>query len=80
MTASLRMAYVAAALRFPDSAEHVRVRSAHRGEAAARRPKLREPIEPVEDQVRLYPLPDRTSGQVAVIRAQVIQDARISGS
>ena len=43
-----------------------------RREAAALRSKLRELIDPVEDQVRLYPLGDRAARQVAVIGARVI--------
>ena len=41
-----------------------------RREAAALRSKLRELIDPVEDQVRLYPLGDRAARQVAVIGAR----------
>ena len=40
-----------------------------RGEPAALRAELREVIDPVDDQVRLYPLADRAAWQVAVIRA-----------
>ena len=43
-------------------------------EAAALRSKLRELIDPVEDQVRLYPLDDRSARQVAVIGARVIEE------
>lgn len=45
-----------------------------RREAAALRSKLRELIDPVEDQVRLYPLDDRSARQVAVIGARVIEE------
>ena len=45
-----------------------------RREAAALRSKLRELIDPVEDQVRLYPLGDRAALQVAVIGARVIEE------
>lgn len=45
-----------------------------RREAAVLRSKLRELIDPVEDQVRLYPLDDRTVRQVAVIGARVIEE------
>jgi CRISPR-associated protein Cas2 len=45
-----------------------------RREAAALRSKLRELIDPVEDQIRLYPLGDRAARQVAVIGARVIEE------
>jgi CRISPR-associated protein Cas2 len=45
-----------------------------RPEAAALRSRLRELIDPVEDQVRLYPLDDRAARQVAVIGARVIEE------
>lgn len=45
-----------------------------RPEAAALRSKLRELIDPIEDQVRLYPLDDRAARQVAVIGARVIEE------
>jgi CRISPR-associated endonuclease Cas2 len=45
-----------------------------RREAAALRSKLRELIDPVEDQVRLYPLDDRSARRVAVIGARVIEE------
>jgi CRISPR-associated protein Cas2 len=45
-----------------------------RREAAALRSRLRELIDPIEDQVRLYPLDERTARQVAVIGARVIEE------
>jgi CRISPR-associated protein Cas2 len=45
-----------------------------RREAAALRSKLRELIDPVEDQVRLYPLGDDAARQVAVIGARMIEE------
>ena len=45
-----------------------------RREAAALRAKPRELIDPVEDQVRLYPLDDSAARQVAVIGARVIEE------
>jgi CRISPR-associated protein Cas2 len=45
-----------------------------RREAASLRAKLRELIDPVEDQVRLYPLDERTARQVAVIGARTIEE------
>jgi CRISPR-associated protein Cas2 len=45
-----------------------------RREAAALRSKLRELIDPVEDQVRLYPLGDGAARHVAVIGARVIEE------
>jgi CRISPR-associated protein Cas2 len=45
-----------------------------RPEVAALRSKLRELIDPIEDQVRLYPLDDRSARQVAVIGARVIEE------
>jgi CRISPR-associated protein Cas2 len=45
-----------------------------RREAAALRSKLRELIDPVDDQVRMYPLDDRSARQVAVIGARVIEE------
>jgi hypothetical protein len=38
------------------------------------RGKLRDLIDPVEDQVRLYPLDDRAARQVAVIGARTIEE------
>ena len=43
-------------------------------EAVALRLKLRELIDPVEDQVRLYPLDDRSARRVVVIGARVIEE------
>jgi len=48
------------------------VRTRH--EAAALRAKLRELIDPVEDQVRLYPLDDRAARQATVLGARVIEE------
>jgi CRISPR-associated protein Cas2 len=45
-----------------------------RSESGAVRAKLRDLIDPVEDQVRLYPLDDRTARQVAVIGARTIEE------
>lgn len=45
-----------------------------RREAAALQAKIRELIDPVEDQVRLYPLDDRTAGQMTVIGARTIEE------
>lgn len=45
-----------------------------RQEAAALRAKLRELIDPVEDQVRLYPLDESAARRVAVIGARVIEE------
>jgi CRISPR-associated protein Cas2 len=45
-----------------------------RQEGAALRSKLRELIDPVEDQVRLYPLGDSAARQVVVIGARVIEE------
>lgn len=36
--------------------------------------RLRELIDPVEDQVRMYPLDDRAASQVAVIGARIIEE------
>jgi CRISPR-associated protein Cas2 len=41
---------------------------------AALQAKLRELIDPVEDQVRMYPLDDRAVRQVAVIGARMIEE------
>jgi CRISPR-associated protein Cas2 len=43
---------------------------------AALQAKLRELIDPVEDQVRMYPLDDRAVRQVAVIGARMIEERR----
>jgi CRISPR-associated protein Cas2 len=45
-----------------------------RSESGAVRAKLRDLIDPVEDQVRLYPLDDRTARQVAVLGARTIKE------
>jgi CRISPR-associated protein Cas2 len=45
-----------------------------RREAAALQSKLRELIDPVEDQVRLYPLDDRTARQMAIIGARTLEE------
>jgi CRISPR-associated protein Cas2 len=45
-----------------------------RREAGTLRSRLRELIDPVEDQVRLYPLDEQTVRQVAVIGARVIEE------
>ena len=45
-----------------------------RREAATLRAKLREMIDPVEDQVRLYPLDERSAARVSVIGARMIEE------
>jgi CRISPR-associated protein Cas2 len=45
-----------------------------RRETGAVRAKLRDLIDPIEDQVRLYPLDDRAARQVAVIGARMIEE------
>jgi CRISPR-associated protein Cas2 len=45
-----------------------------RREAAAVQAKLRQLIDPIEDQVRLYPLAVRATRQVSVIGAPVIEE------
>jgi CRISPR-associated protein Cas2 len=45
-----------------------------RRETGSVRGKLRDLIDPVEDQVRLYPLDDRAVRQVAVIGARMIEE------
>jgi CRISPR-associated protein Cas2 len=45
-----------------------------RRESGIVRAKLRDLIDPVEDQVRLYPLDDRAARQVAVIGARMIEE------
>ena len=45
-----------------------------RREAAALRGKLRVFIDPIEDQVRLYPLDERAARQVTVVGARVIEE------
>jgi CRISPR-associated protein Cas2 len=43
-------------------------------EAGALQAKLRELIDPVEDQVRLYPLNGRAARQVSVVGARTIEE------
>ena len=45
-----------------------------RREAATLTAKIREIIDPIEDQVRLYPLDDRSARQVTVVGARVIEE------
>lgn len=45
-----------------------------RREGATLQAKLRELIDPVEDQVRLYPLDERAARQVLVVGARVIEE------
>ena len=45
-----------------------------RREAAILATKIREIIDPVEDQVRVYPLDDRSARQVTVVGARVIEE------
>ena len=45
-----------------------------RREAAELQSTLRELIDPVEDQVRLYPLDERATRRVAVIGARIIEE------
>lgn len=45
-----------------------------RHDAAALQSKLRELIDPVEDQVRMYPLSDRAARQVTLIGARTIEE------
>ena len=45
-----------------------------RREVAALRGKLREFIDPIEDQVRLYPLDERAARQVTVLGPRVIEE------
>lgn len=47
---------------------------ASRPDAAALQAKLRELIDPVEDQVRMYPLDDRAARTVTVIGARMIEE------
>ena len=49
-------------------------RASYTSVPAALRSKLRELIDPIEDQVRLYPLDDRSVRQIAVIGARVIEE------
>jgi CRISPR-associated protein Cas2 len=44
------------------------------GEAADLQAKLRTLIDPVEDQVRLYPLDERSARSVIVVGARTIED------
>ena len=45
-----------------------------RRECGSLQGKLRDLIDPAEDQVRLYPLDDRTARRVAVIGARMIEE------
>jgi CRISPR-associated protein Cas2 len=45
-----------------------------RRETGSVRGKLRDLIDPVQDQVRLYPLDDRAARQIAVIGARTIEE------
>jgi CRISPR-associated protein Cas2 len=45
-----------------------------RREAGSVQGKLRDLIDPVEDQVRLYPLDDRAARRMAVIGARTIEE------
>lgn len=45
-----------------------------RREGAVLASKLREIIDPLENQVRLYPLDDRSARQVTVVGARVIEE------
>jgi CRISPR-associated protein Cas2 len=45
-----------------------------RAEAASLQAKLRELIDPIEDQVRLYPLADRAARATTVIGARTIEE------
>jgi CRISPR-associated protein Cas2 len=45
-----------------------------RREAAELRGKLRDLIDPVEDQIRVYPLDDRAARGVIVLGARVIEE------
>ena len=47
---------------------------ATRAEAAALQAKIRDLIDPVEDQVRLYPLDDRSARKVTIIGARTIEE------
>jgi len=46
----------------------------NRREAGGLQAKLRELIDPIEDQVRLYPLDDRAARTVTVIGARMIEE------
>lgn len=45
-----------------------------RREATALRATLRKLIDPVEDQIRIYPLDERAAGDVAVLGARIIEE------
>ena len=45
-----------------------------RRQAAVLREQLRALIDPVEDQVRLYPLDEQSARQVAVLGARLIEE------
>lgn len=45
-----------------------------RREAAALRTALRNLIDPVEDQIRIYPLDERTARAIIVLGARVIEE------
>jgi CRISPR-associated protein Cas2 len=45
-----------------------------RAEAAALQSKVRDLIDPVEDQVRLYPLDDRAARKATIIGARTIEE------
>jgi CRISPR-associated protein Cas2 len=45
-----------------------------RREAGSVQAKLRDLIDPVEDQIRLYPLDDRAARRMAVIGARTIEE------
>ncbi len=45
-----------------------------RREAAQLQSRLRDLIDPIEDQVRLYPLDDRAARQAAVLGARMIEE------
>lgn len=45
-----------------------------RAEAAALQAKIRELIDPVEDQVRLYPLDERAARQAVIVGARTIEE------
>jgi CRISPR-associated protein Cas2 len=45
-----------------------------RRDAALLQSKLRDLIDPLEDQVRIYPLDERTARQVSIIGARTIEE------
>ncbi len=47
---------------------------ATRRETAALRARLRRMIDPVEDQIRLYPLDERTIRETVVLGARIIEE------